>query len=155
MDYPAGFICYHHIKSKIIKPWPTLTLFMEFWDIWWIPSVKDEQYHRLAHCDQCKNWIQTSSHCRAGIPFTQWPVFSDDVAVFTCTSRSRGWFCDVKARRWGAVFRSHVFDACHPDWQPRPRTGCGAPDDPNCKALDDLEVVRINTHEWETTGSDT
>jgi hypothetical protein len=41
-----------------------------------------------------------------------------------------------------------------PVLRPGRSTGCGALDDPNCKALDNEEVVRIETREWETTCSD-
>jgi len=51
----------------------------------------------LATCKECEHWIQTSSHSYTGIPFTLWLLCSDNVAVFRCAWRSRGWYCDEKA----------------------------------------------------------
>jgi len=124
---------------------------MEFLDIWWVSSVQDEKQFRPANCEECKNWIQTSRHCNAGIPFTPWLVFSDNVAVFRCAWWTRGWDFDGKSQCQRTVFRCEEFDACNPDWRPEHSTGCGTPDNPNCKALDKKEVVRIETREWETT----
>jgi len=109
----------------------------------------------MGNCDECDNWIQTSSHCKAGVPFTLWLVFSDNVAVFRCAWRSRRWYSDGNARRRCTVFRGEEFDACYQDWNQRSSTGCGKPIDPNCKALYNQEVVRMETCEWETTCLDT
>jgi len=128
---------------------------MDCWDFGWVPSVQDVKSCRLAYCDECENWIQTSSHCNAGIPFTRWLMFSDDVAVFRCAWRSNEWYCKEQARRRGNVFLCEEFDACHPDWDPQCSTGCGTLDDPNCNALDNHEVVGFETRNWETTCSDT
>jgi len=155
MEYPPCFICYPNIESKTIKQWPTPTLFMEFWDFWWVQSVQDKNWSRVSHSDQCKNWIQTLSHRNAGIPFTLWLPFLDDVADFRCAWGSRAWCCEGKARHRGTVFRREAFDAWHPDWRPWCSKGCGAPGDPNCKVLDHQEVVSIDTREWDTTCSDT
>jgi len=104
---------------------------------------------------QCKHWIQTSSHRYTGIPFTLWLVFSDDVAVFRCAWRSREEYCDGKAWCWGIVFRCEEIDECYPDYCGRGSTGCGAPDDSDCNAMDKLLDVRIETRQWKTTRQDT
>jgi len=155
--YGIFTLCRIHlnIESETIKQRPTLTLLMEFWDFWWVTSVQEEKQCGLANWNNCENWIQTSSHCNTGIPFTLWLVFSDDVAVFMCAGRSRGWDCDGKAWRWGTEFSYEEFDACHQNYRPGCSTACVTLDDPKCKALDNKEVVRIEIHEWETTGSDT
>jgi len=128
---------------------------MEFWHFWWVPSVQDWKQYGLAHCDECENWIQTSSHSYTGIPFTLWLVLSGDVAVFRCAWRSRGWDCEGKAWCRCIVFRCEEFDACYPDWRRRSSTGCGALDDTDCKALDDKEVVRIETCQRNANSADT
>jgi len=155
MEYPSCVVWYLDIESKTIQQQPTLTLFMEFWDFWWVWSVHGETQYGLANCDECENWVQTSTRCNAGIPFTLWLVISVDVAVFKCAWRSREWEWDGKARRRGTVFRSEEFDASHPDWRPGRATACGTPDDRIHKALDNKEMVRIEAGEWEITSSDT
>jgi len=82
-------------------------------------------------------------------------VLSDDVAVFWCAWRSRESYCDGNAPCWCTVFRCEEFDACHRDCRLARSTGYGSPDDSNCKALDDQEVLRIETLKWETKCSDT
>jgi len=154
MEYPSCVVWYLNMESKTIKQRPTLTLFMEFWNFWWLSWVWDEKQCGLANCNECENWIQTSSHCNARIPFTLWLVFPDDVAVFRCAGRSRGWDCDRKAQCRGTLIRREAFDAWHPDRCSGHSTGCGIPDNPNCKALEDQDVVRIETCDWETTCSD-
>jgi len=109
----------------------------------------------MANCDESKNWIQTSSHSNCGIPLTPWLVASDDVAGFRCAWTSRGWYIDGKAWSTRIVFHSDKFDACYLAWRWWCSTGCGSPDDKDCKALDDKEVVRIRTRGWITTRSDT
>jgi len=128
---------------------------MEFWQFWWVPSVQDLKQCRLANCDESEKWIQTSSHSYAGIPLTLWPVLSDNVAVFRCTWRSRGWYCDGKAWCRRIVMRCAEFDACYPERQQRCLTGCGAQHDTDCPIVDDKEVVGVQTSQCETTCLDT
>jgi len=155
MEYPSCFVWYLNIQSETIKQWLALTLFMEFSDFWWDSSIQDKKQCGQENCDECENWIQTSSHSYTRIPCTLWLVLSDDVAVFRCTWRSRGWYCDGNAQYRCSEFCCEEFDACHPDWGPGRSTGSGAPDDTNCNALDDQEVVTMKTREWESTCSDT
>ena len=154
MEYPPCVVWYHNIQSETITQRPTLLLCMEFWDFWWVPSVQDSKQCGLANCNACENWIQTSSHSYTGVPFTLWQLFSDDVAVFRCAWRSRGWYCDGKAWCWGIVFHCEEFDASYQDRRRRCSTGCCAPDDIDCKALDDKNVVGLWTIQWKTTLSD-
>jgi len=128
---------------------------MEFWHIWWVPLVQDWKQCGLAHCDECENWIQTSSHSYTGIPFTERLVLSGDVALFRCAWRSRGWDCEGKAWCRCIGFCHEEFVACYPDWRWRSSSGCGAQDDTDCKALDDTEVVGIETCQRKTTSVDT
>jgi len=155
MEYLPCVMWYLNIESKTIKQRPTLTQFMQFWDFWWVSSVQDEIQCGLGNCNECDNYIETSRHWNTGIPFTLWLVFPYDMAVSSITWRSRGWDCDGNARCQGTVFHCEEFNACHLDWRPGRSTGCRTPDDPNFKALENMEVVRIKTHESETTFSDT
>jgi len=155
MEYPPCVEWYFNIQSETIKQWPTLLLWMEFWDFWWVSSLQDEKQCGLANCNECQNCIQTSSHSYTGIPFTLWLVLSDYVAVFWCAWRSRGWYGDGTASCRCIVFRSEEFDACYLDWRRRSSTGCGAPDDLDGQALDDKEVVRIDICQRKTTCPDT
>jgi len=43
MQYPPCVIWYLNIQSETIKQWPTLTLFLEFWDFWWVSSMQDKK----------------------------------------------------------------------------------------------------------------
>jgi len=155
MEYPPCVIWHHNIESETIKQQPTLTLFMELWDYWWVSSLQDKTQCGLANCDECENSIETSSHCNSGIPFTLWLVYPDDMAVCRCAWGSGGWDCDGRAWSWGTVFRYEESDVCNQDWRTRLRMRCGTLDNPNCKALEDREVVRIETRKWETTCLDT
>jgi len=92
MKYPPCFISYHNIRSDTIKQWAIVILFLEFWDFWWAPSLQDWEQCGLANCDECENWIQTLSHSYTRIPFSPWPLLSDDVAAFRCAWWSRGWY---------------------------------------------------------------
>ena len=96
-----------------------------------------------------------SSHRYTGIPLTLSTVVSDDVAVFRCAWRSRGWYCDGKVWCRCTVFRSEEFDAWYPDWRRRSSTGCGAPHDTDCKALDHKQVVGIENCQLKNTSADT
>ena len=106
MEYPQCFIWYLNILSATIKQWPTLTLFMEFWDFWWVSSVQYKKWCGLVKCDECENCIPTSCHCNARITFTLFLAVSDDTGVFRCTWRFRGWCCDRKAQHQGTVYCS-------------------------------------------------
>jgi len=124
MEHQPCVVWYLDIESESSKERPTLTLVMEIWDFWWVSSVQGEKQCGLANCDGCENLIQTSSDCNAGISFTLWLVFADDVAVVRCAWRSGGWDYDGKARCRGTVFCSEAFDACHPAWRLGRSTGC-------------------------------
>jgi len=82
-------------------------------------------------------------------------VLSDDLVVFRCTWRSRGWFCDGELWCCGSVFCSEEFDACYVNWKQWSLTGYGAPDHIDCNIYDDKEVVGIETSQWKTTRLDT
>jgi len=43
MQYPPFVVWYLNIQRETIKQWPVLTLFLEFWDVWWISSIQDEK----------------------------------------------------------------------------------------------------------------
>jgi len=62
---------------------------------------------------------------------------------------------DGNSQRRCTVCRSEELDVCHPNWRQWRSTGCSTPGNPNSKALDNEEVVRIKTHKWETNCSDT
>jgi len=155
MEYPPGVAWYLNIQSKTIKQSPTLLLCMEFCDVWWVPSVQDREQRGLANWDECEHGIQTSSHGYAGVPFTQWRVWSEDVAAVRCSWHPRGWFCEGKAWCRGIVFHSEEFDAWYPDSRQRSSTACGGPIDTDCKAFDDKEVVGIETSQCKTSCSET
>jgi len=155
MEYPCCVIWYLNIESETLKQQPTLTLFMQFWDFWWVSSVQYEIQCGLSNCDQYEKWIQTASHCNGAVQFTLRLVFSGDVVVFRCACRSWEWDCDEIAWLRGTGFRCGEFDVCYPDWRPGPSTGCGTPDDPNCKALVNKQLVTIKTRKWGNTCSDT
>jgi len=141
MEYPPWVAWYLNIQSQTIQQSPTVTLFMEVWDMWWFPSVQDQNFFRLVSCHECANSIQTSSDSNARFPSTIWLVFSDDVAVFRSAWRSRRRDCDGKSWHRGTAFLSEVFDARHPDRRPRRSAGWGTLDDPNCKAQNDKDGV--------------
>jgi len=155
MQFAPCVVWSRNIQSKTIKRWPTLLLCMQFWHFWWGPSVQDSKQCGLANCDECENWIQTSSHSSTRIRFSWWLLVSDDVADFMCAWRSRGWYCDGKAWCRCIVFRSEEFDASYQDWRPTSWTGWGALDVTDCKALDNQEVIGIETCQRKTTCADT
>jgi len=132
MEYRPCSIWYLNIQSETIKQWPTLLLFMEFWDFWSVPSVEDSKKCGLANCDESHSWILTSSHSDAGIPLTQWLVLSDDVVVFWCNRRSRECYCDRTAWCRVIVFHCEKFDAYYLDRRHRSSIGCAAQDDADC-----------------------
>ena len=86
-------------------------------------------------------------------PFTPWLVQSDDVAVPRCIWRSRGWDWDGKARCRCIVFRCEEFHACYEDWRQRSSTGCGVLDHTECEALDDEEVIGIESWQLKSTSA--
>jgi len=155
MQFAPCVVWSRNIQSETIKRWPTLLLCMQFWHFWWGPSVQDSKQCGLANCDECENWIQTSSHSSTRIRFSWWLLVSDDVADFMCAWRSRGWYCDGKAWCRCIVFRSEEFDASYQDWRPTSWTGWGALDVTDCKALDNQEVIGIETCQRKTTCADT
>jgi len=62
---------------------------------------------------------------------------------------------DGNARCRGTVIRYEECDPCHPDRRPGNSTWCSTRDYPNCKTLDDKEMVRIDTRELVSPDSDT
>jgi len=86
----------------------------------------------MANCNERENWIETSSHSYRGIPLTLWLLLLDDVTVFSCTWRSRGWSSNEKAWCRGIVCCSKEFHICYPDWRLSSWTRRGALDDTDC-----------------------
>jgi len=87
--------------------------------------------------------------------FTLRLVVSDDVAVFRCAWQSGGWYCDGEPWCGDMVVCTEEFDVCYQDRKWRSSTGCGTPNDTDCKALKEEKVVGIETSQLQTTCSDT
>jgi len=88
---------------------------------WWSFGIVDDshQYRSKSNigwqtANKSENWIQTSSHCYARIPFTDWLVLPDDVPYFRFVSQSTGLYCDWKGLSGGTVLRYKEFNARRP-----------------------------------------